>query len=501
MGGSESEPEPQQPEKKEEIIICDGFTPMNEYDRFTPISECKNIMNTDEFLHSYGIDPGIRKKAEILMDRQNEFKYMLDNIKNVSENKFINMAKIIKPYKDEIKEKTSITIYPDVDNTPNNNVYKLNKKNVLFNSNNHMDRSSRYNDLVKRLKEINKKESFTSKFKFNKEKDSILKEMYNIEHFQSKPSFTRTINEHYTKPNQTPLYQTSQRPRYENDINPSTPTEHQRQMSKTEGFVSSGTEGANYNKSTDTITGPALFTNQILQNGTTWNDLKDVVKNKGMVTDGTNILGAGPGNDFDKSMSAHIRNMEIMKAANNEYNTPNMLKEINKNINQDISGGPTTSLYNRGNQTKGKIISLPDKAVGVLPEEFYPERAKNRNIYKTQEIIPIAGFNINEARIGENLSEIHPVLYLQRSHRRMATGAGTTGNLSEHVGKIEVPAFDARIGRTGEDKMSGSRAMETNKTEQFSLMDNGAKTGVNNFKGSFKAAEGGNYWMPKRFVY
>lgn len=271
---------------------------------------------------------------------------------------------------------------------------------------------------------------------------------------------------------------------------------------KQEGFISSGSEGARYNKDTDTIIGPALFTNQMLQNGSTWNDVKKVVNEKGYASDGSNIIGAGPGNQFDRAMGAHIRNVEIMAAANNEYNTPEMLKEINKNINQDISAGTSTAMYNRANQTKGKIISLNDRAVGVLPEEFYPERCKNRNIYKTNEIIPIAGFNINEARIGENLSEIHPVLYLQRKHRRMATGAGTDANLKDYVGDIAVPQFDARIGRTGNDRITGAAAMDTNQNKEgFTAYDRGAMTGDDNFKGAFKASEGGNYWMPKRFTY
>lgn len=273
---------------------------------------------------------------------------------------------------------------------------------------------------------------------------------------------------------------------------------------KQEGFISSGSEGARYNKDTDTIIGPALFTNQMLQNGSTWNDVKKVVNENGYASDGSNIIGAGPGNQFDKAMGAHIRNVEIMAAANNEYNTPEMLKEINKNINQDISAGTSTAMFNRANQTKGKIISLNDRAVGVLPEEFYPERCKNRNIYKTNEIIPIAGFNINEARIGENLSEIHPVLYLQRKHRRMATGAGTDANLKDYVGDIAVPQFDARIGRTGNDRITGTAAMDTNQygdKEGFTAYDRGAMTGDNNFKGAFKASEGGSYWMPKRFTY
>lgn len=504
-------------------------------ENYTPISERQNVMTLEEFLNNNQLDDRSKKIGTCLSQKQQELAKLLSHPTRLSIENFEQTAKEIKKYKDNIFNDTGITIFPDVDNTPKNNIYKLNKNMVLFKSNNQMNtpqsnyNRERFTYLQKRLDDINKQDNNKSvfeKYKFNTEKDKILKEMFELkhntnEHYRPTPSISGLIPDDKIK-NQQPLQQfrntqqyklptpqfNQQRREYNNDYI----TSIQRQQNiksmndgydtvDKEGFVSSGTEGASYNKSTDTITGPALFTNQILQNNTTWNDLKDNVKNKGYATDGSNSIGAGPGNNFDKSMSAHIRNMEIMKAANNEYNTPNMLKEINKNINQDISGGSSTSLYNRGNQTRGKIISLPDKAVGVLPEEFYPERSKNRNIYKTQEIIPIAGFNINEARIGENLSEIHPVLYLQRSHKRMATGAGTTGNISDHVGKIEIPEFDARIGRTGEDKMSGSRAMDVNKAEAFTLVDRGAKTGEDNFKGSFKAAEGGNYWMPKRFVY
>lgn len=503
-------------------------------ERFTKVQKRKNVMTSQELLNS-----NIPKNNDTmnalhkLINLQGRLEQFIDS-KCISKEELLPIVSEIKTCKDIIETNTSVFISPDIDKTPDNNIYK-NKaiEKFLQQGNNNMrtekfDGDHKLFELWRAYGEIkayrdmtkNKKEIDHYNYKLNR----ILGEIHYLEKIKAKD--TRHCNQrmgaaqsaygnsHSDMPfDYSPscgVYPPGPPPNERSYCSPNgvqyTAMSNGRNTEACdgipkEGFVSSGGLGANLNKGMDTITGPSLFTNQILQNGTTWNKLKNTVEEKGYASDGPGKLGAGPGNSFDKSMAAHIKNMEIMQAANNEYNTPQMLKEINKNINQDIAGGTNTSLYNRGAQTKGKIITLNDKAVGVLPEEFYPERAKNRNIYKTQEIIPIAGFNINEARIGENLSEIHPVLYLQRSHKRMATGAGTTGSLEEHVGKIDVPQFDAKVGRTGEDRITGTAAMSNDKKENFMSYDSGAKTGENNFKGAFKAAEGGSYWMPKRFTY
>ena len=262
-----------------------------------------------------------------------------------------------------------------------------------------------------------------------------------------------------------------------------------------EGFISSGSMGAQYNTDFGTIQGPALYSNHMLQ-GDSWKNVKQRVQDEGVARDGGMMLGAGPGNNFDKNMNAHIKNMEIMEAANNEYNNPEMLRQITKNINEDMNPTPQSAVFNRGNQTCGKLIELNDRAIGVLPEEFYPERTKNRNVYKTQEIIPIPGFNINEARLGENLAESHSVLYTRRSHRRIPTAAGTNDSLARTVGKIEVPTIDAQYNQP--EKFSGPMAMNR---EGFAPQQIYAKEGSNNTFATMRGIDGGNYWLPKRFQY
>lgn len=466
---------------------------------YEPIEKRHNVMDINTFNHNHKANQYLvsRYKEQAKMLRMfidkaagkvNDKNSFIDVCKKNFEEEAFKMKQIKNELTKHIKNE-EITIFPDVNKTPNNNKYK---NNVLHYEN---------------YKKMNYKNKYNEQFRGGlnfpfSQMDSTARTR---EQMTNKNNKRVRFDEFGNPIDESTQYEDQKQPKY--NPNQSLAGVEKRGCGcpfAKEGFISSGSEGARFNKDTGTIIGPALFTNQMLQNGSTWNDVKKIVQEKGYASDGSNIIGAGPGNQFDRAMGAHIRNVEIMAAANNEYNTPEMLKEINKNINQDIAAGTSTSMYNRANQTKGKIISLNDRAVGVLPEEFYPERCKNRNIYKTNEIIPIAGFNINEARIGENLSEIHPVLYLQRKHRRMATGAGTDANLKDYVGDIAVPQFDARIGRTGNDRVSGPSAMDRTQQynkEGFTAYDRGAMTGDNNFKGAFRASEGGSYWMPKRFSY
>lgn len=271
-----------------------------------------------------------------------------------------------------------------------------------------------------------------------------------------------------------------------NSLNRKEGSELQRQ--NVEGFISNGDMGASYNSKHDSITGPALYTNQIIENGQNWKDVKRNLQETGRASDGTNILGAGPGDTYDKQMRNHIRNMEILNSANNEYNTPEILKEINKNINDNITGTPYNSMYNRGNQTKAKIIELPDRAVGVLPERFYPERTKNRNIYKTKEIIPIAPFDINEARLGEELAQTHSIEHLSKHKRRLPISQPTgTRTIASEMNGVIPSQYNATVGRT------------ENVTEGF--VNDSNRECFDNLGRVMRGTEGDNYWFPNKFTH
>lgn len=197
------------------------------------------------------------------------------------------------------------------------------------------------------------------------------------------------------------------------------PTMINKQKNNNETFLSSGVYGATWNDKDKSLIGQSLYTDMMLENGTTWRTLSDRVNKTGRANDGPNKLGAGPGNEFDGAMKAHIKNTELFDGLSTEYQTPEKLKEINKNINQDMGSTPTNALYNRGYQTKAKIVDLVgDRAVCAMPEKYMPERDRNRKIYKTNQVIGYPGYDVNIERIGQDINSGSQVAHTQRTHGR-----------------------------------------------------------------------------------
>lgn len=217
---------------------------------------------------------------------------------------------------------------------------------------------------------------------------------------------------------------------------------------KREGFLSSGVYGATYDEKNRSLIGQSLYSDMMLENGTTWRTLADRVKKTGRASDGPNILGAGPGNEFDGAMKAHLKNVDLFDGLSTEYQTPEKLKEINKNINQDMGSTPTNALYNRGFQTKAKIVDLGDRAVCAMPEKFMPERDRNRQIYKTHQVISYPGYDVNIERIGQDVNAGLQAGHTQRNHGRRLNIPSKSKDalLASQFGGIVPKQFGATTG-------------------------------------------------------
>ncbi len=223
-----------------------------------------------------------------------------------------------------------------------------------------------------------------------------------------------------------------------------------------EGFISVGGNGAVYNKGQDVFMGDAIFTNQILQGDYNKGDLIKQVQETGYMNDANTALGARPGGEYQCAMTAHIKNQQLLEGADNEYIQNNIMAEVNKNINETTDSIPSQSIYNRGAQNKGKIIDLPNGIVGILPDEYYPERSKNQNIYKAKVVFPMPGFDIHEDRIGNDLSGVHFAEYLpKRNQKRQPTSSGATANTwTPNPDPVEKETFEANKNRFNEQAKS-----------------------------------------------
>lgn len=225
-----------------------------------------------------------------------------------------------------------------------------------------------------------------------------------------------------------------------------TPCGNKMNNSNTEKFISSGSEGSFYDENNDVIVGSANYTNQIIQNNKSWCDVVDGVKNNNIASDGSEYLGAGPGDGFDEAMKSQIEIQNKLDNGEDCFYSNKTISEIDKTINNTTSSTSNTSLFNRGNNSCAKMIILPNNSqIGIMEEKYYPERDKNRNIYKANTIVPIQGFDIPEDRIGGEFANYHVAKFLSNTHKRTPTAGGST-----FVG-ANTQAIDESIQKNGNE--------------------------------------------------
>lgn len=214
-----------------------------------------------------------------------------------------------------------------------------------------------------------------------------------------------------------------------------------------EGFISSGSEGATMND--NAITGPRLYGNQMIQNGKHWEDIVKSVKDKNEASDGPGTLGAGKGRGFDNEM----RNQQRY----NDYLTKKgklSQQEVNK-VTQAINDGIANSLgeislFNRGKQVAGNLIIQDglNATIGMMDEDFYSERQKNRNIYTASKAVHVKGFRINPENMGNEFKDYHPSKLLSKNNKKipyMTDGVKPNNGVKVEDGKLILENSKAKI--------------------------------------------------------
>lgn len=197
-----------------------------------------------------------------------------------------------------------------------------------------------------------------------------------------------------------------------------------------ENFISSGTNGAYYDEENNAIRGSHLYSNQMISNGNIWDDVVKTAKEKRIASDGRGMLGAGPGDGFEKAWESQRKISEAWSDVNNNYMTNEEFNALAKEVATTASPQSDNSLLNRGNQTRGKLSVLPDKLVCVIDEKYLPERDKNYTVYKTNSIVHVQGYDIDTNRIGSELLDTDFPKYVKKSRGKRnitSTGATTDG--------------------------------------------------------------------------
>ena len=199
-----------------------------------------------------------------------------------------------------------------------------------------------------------------------------------------------------------------------------------------EGFICSGTNGAVFNPRANSIEGSHLYSNQMIQNGKSWGDVVDAAQKENVATDGPGSLGAGKGNGYDSAFKAQCKLAEAWENVRNGFMTNEEFNSLSQEINSSTAPQSDTSMFNRGNQTCGKMTILPNKLVCVIDEKYMDERSKNRDIFKTNTIVHCQGYDIDTNNVGRALSDSHFSKYLMNNngHRKITNAGASTGGLN-----------------------------------------------------------------------
>ena len=223
-----------------------------------------------------------------------------------------------------------------------------------------------------------------------------------------------------------------------------------------ESFISSGVNGAYFNPMNNAIEGSNLYSNQMIQNGKSWKDVVDAAKDKHIATDGPGSIGAGKGDGYDNAFKAQCKLADAWDSVRNGFMTNEEFNKLSQEINVSTAPQSDTSLFNRGNQTCGKLTILPNKLVCVVDEKYMDERSKNRDIFKTNTIVHCQGYDIDTNNVGRALSDSHFSKYLLNNNgtRKITSSGASTKGLKviekpEDKKNKNAETFKARLNKEG----------------------------------------------------
>ena len=227
--------------------------------------------------------------------------------------------------------------------------------------------------------------------------------------------------------------------------------------------MSSGTNGAVFNPRSNSIEGSHLYSDQTIGNGKTWGDVVDVAVKENIATDGPGSIGAARGNGYDEAFKAQRKLADAWENVRNGFMTNEEFNSLSQEINTTTAPQSDTSMFNRGNQTCGKMTILPNKLVCVIDEKYMDERSKNRDIYKTNTIVHCQGYDIDTNNVGRALSDSHFPKYLMNNPGRRkitSAGASTSGlnvaQTNDEPMNAAAENFKARFRKEGFTKNSSA---------------------------------------------
>lgn len=171
-----------------------------------------------------------------------------------------------------------------------------------------------------------------------------------------------------------------------------------------EGFAYFNTStGAYVAKETGAVRGPGIITNGMVRNKPSSEIVSSVEKEKEFAEE-ANFGATYQPNGLDKLVKNQIDIQRINERNDGKIYSQSDLQEISSKI-QTSASSADNSLFSRAGAQVTEMLLLPSATVGVIDQDFVPERDRNNRVVVAGSAVPIQGYQFDVARLPVELSK------------------------------------------------------------------------------------------------
>ena len=172
----------------------------------------------------------------------------------------------------------------------------------------------------------------------------------------------------------------------------------------TEGFAYfNTTTGAHVSPETGAIRGPGIITNGMVRNKPS-SDLVKAVNESSTYAEEADFGATYQPNGLDKLMKNQLEIQRINERNDGKVYSQADLQAISSKI-QTSASSADNSLFSRAGAQTTDMYLLPTATVGVIDQDFIPERDRNNRVVVAGSAVAVPGFQFDVSRLPVELSK------------------------------------------------------------------------------------------------
>lgn len=199
------------------------------------------------------------------------------------------------------------------------------------------------------------------------------------------------------------------------------------------------TTGAHVAKETGAIRGPGIITNGMVRNKPSSDLVKAVKENSTYAEEGDFGATYQP-NGLDNLIKNQLEIQRINDRNDGKVYSQADLQAISSKI-QTSASSADNSLFSRAGAQTTDMYLLPTATVGVIDQDFIPERDRNNRVIVAGSAVPVPGFQFDVSRLPVELSK-----GWMKSNSATSPDYKSNGALKNALDGIKSAKFASSIG-------------------------------------------------------